>query len=331
MRWPTPTSPRVIALAAPIACAPRSRSRPADTALRHTVASMFADARHYRRCAGSIRHAPPSSAHRARCCSSEPRLRLALGDRAGARIGSLGFVEGCNRRLTRSLLLGDLLRERGDYRGARSMYVGRAARCHRRRAHRRRGRARTDSIAKSDRRSLHRSSATIQAGASRKTPPLTTSASRTPCSASAARCRLPQQHPNHVRRRMAGAVATHLGAERRRERLRRNGRRLAGSGLRSSTRPVRGRRRCRAASDGWYAGRRASSTVGLAVCLAGDRSSLATQPAYPSLFSVDALLPATVGLRSPSATPPLRLAAPIGRSMSVCDGSARKSATAIDA
>jgi tetratricopeptide (TPR) repeat protein len=94
---------------------------PADTALRHTVASMLADARHDAEARAQydtlLLQAPtgPLLLERA-------RLRLALGDRAGGE-SDLWASQKLQPSADAFLLLGDLLRERGDYRGARSMYA----------------------------------------------------------------------------------------------------------------------------------------------------------------------------------------------------------------
>lgn len=94
---------------------------PADTALRHALATMLADARNLpaaRAQYDTLLQLSPSAA----ILRERAQLRLSLGDRAGAESDLWESV-----RLQPSgeayLLLGDLYRERGDYRGARSMYV----------------------------------------------------------------------------------------------------------------------------------------------------------------------------------------------------------------
>ena len=94
---------------------------PADTALRHALAVMLADARNLAAARAQydtlIQLSPSAPLLRDRA-----QLRLSLGDRAGAETDLWESL-----RLQPSgeayLLLGDLYRERGDYRGARSMYV----------------------------------------------------------------------------------------------------------------------------------------------------------------------------------------------------------------
>jgi tetratricopeptide (TPR) repeat protein len=94
---------------------------PADTALRHALATMLVDARNLPAARAQydtlVQLSPSATLLRER-----GQLRLALGDRAG---GESDLWESV--RLAPSgdayLLLGDLYRERGDYRGARSMYV----------------------------------------------------------------------------------------------------------------------------------------------------------------------------------------------------------------
>lgn len=94
---------------------------PADTALRHALAVMLADARNLaasRAQYDTLIQLTPSAA----LLRERAQLRLSLGDRAGGESDLWASV-----RLQPSgevyLLLGDLYRERGDYDGARSMYV----------------------------------------------------------------------------------------------------------------------------------------------------------------------------------------------------------------
>lgn len=94
---------------------------PSDTGLRHTVASMFADARRYadaRAQYDTLLVLAPTGA----LLLERARLLLALGDRAGAE-ADLWASQKLQAPADAYLLLGDLLRERGDYRGARSMYA----------------------------------------------------------------------------------------------------------------------------------------------------------------------------------------------------------------
>lgn len=94
---------------------------PGDTALRHSLAVMLVDSRRYedaRAQYDTLIQQTPSGP----LLSERGRLRLSLGDRAGAEADLWASV-----KLQPSggayLLLGDLYRERGDYRGARSMYL----------------------------------------------------------------------------------------------------------------------------------------------------------------------------------------------------------------
>jgi Tfp pilus assembly protein PilF len=94
---------------------------PADTALRHALATMLADSRSLdaaRAQYDTLIQLSPSAA----LLRERAQLRLSSGDRAGAESDLWASV-----RLEPTgdayLLLGDLYRERGDYRGARSMYV----------------------------------------------------------------------------------------------------------------------------------------------------------------------------------------------------------------
>lgn len=93
---------------------------PADSALRHALAIMLADVRNF---AGAraqydtlIQLSPSAPLLRER-----GQLRLSFGDRAGAE-SDLWASVGLQPSGEAYLLLGDLYRERGDYRGARSMY-----------------------------------------------------------------------------------------------------------------------------------------------------------------------------------------------------------------
>ena len=94
---------------------------PADTVLRHELASMFVDARRYDDARAQydtlVLQAPSGPLFLERA-----RLRLALGDRAGA-TSDLWASVGMQPSARAYLLLGDLFRENGDYRGARAMYV----------------------------------------------------------------------------------------------------------------------------------------------------------------------------------------------------------------
>ena len=94
---------------------------PADTALRHTLATMLADAHRYADAKAQYDTLvlPASSGP---LLLERARIRLALGDRAGAE-SDLRASVGVQPSAGAYLLLGDLFRERGDYRGARSMYV----------------------------------------------------------------------------------------------------------------------------------------------------------------------------------------------------------------
>jgi tetratricopeptide (TPR) repeat protein len=94
---------------------------PADTALRHTLATMLVDGRRYddaRAQYDTLLLQSPTGP----LLLERARLRLALGDRAGAQ-SDLWQSVGLQPSAGAYLLLGDLFRERGDYRGARSMYV----------------------------------------------------------------------------------------------------------------------------------------------------------------------------------------------------------------
>jgi tetratricopeptide (TPR) repeat protein len=94
---------------------------PNDTALRHTIAGMFADARRYTEAKAqydTLLSAAPSGS----LFLERAQLRLASGDRAGAESDLWASVNAAPSSAA-YLLLGDLFRERGDYRAARSMYV----------------------------------------------------------------------------------------------------------------------------------------------------------------------------------------------------------------
>jgi len=94
---------------------------PSDTALRHAVATMLADARRQDDARAQydtlVLQAPTGGLFLERA-----RLRLTLGDRAGAE-SDLWASQKLQPTAGGYLLLGDLFRERGDYRGARSMYA----------------------------------------------------------------------------------------------------------------------------------------------------------------------------------------------------------------
>jgi tetratricopeptide (TPR) repeat protein len=94
---------------------------PGDTALRRTLATMLADAHRYddaRAQLDTLIGRSPSGS----LLLERARLRLALGDRAGAESDLRSSVQ-LQPTGAAYLLLGDLYRERGDYRGARSMYI----------------------------------------------------------------------------------------------------------------------------------------------------------------------------------------------------------------
>lgn len=94
---------------------------PGDTALRHTLATMFVDGHRYadaRAQYDTLVMQAPSAA----LLGERARLRLSLGDRTGAESDLWASVSMAPSGAA-YLLLGDLFRERGDYRGARSMYV----------------------------------------------------------------------------------------------------------------------------------------------------------------------------------------------------------------
>jgi hypothetical protein len=94
---------------------------PNDTALRHGVAGILADAHRYAEARAqydTLLMATPSGP----LFLERAQLRLASGDRAGAESDLWASVHAAPSS-SAYLLLGDLFRERGDYRGARSMYV----------------------------------------------------------------------------------------------------------------------------------------------------------------------------------------------------------------
>jgi tetratricopeptide (TPR) repeat protein len=94
---------------------------PSDTALRHAVAFMLVDARRYDEARAQydtlILQSPSGG-----LLLDRARLRLSSGDRIGAEADLWASVK-LQPSATGYLLLGDLYRERGDYHGARSMYV----------------------------------------------------------------------------------------------------------------------------------------------------------------------------------------------------------------
>jgi tetratricopeptide (TPR) repeat protein len=94
---------------------------PNDTATRHIIAGMFADAHRYDAAKAqydTLLLAGPSGP----LLLERAQLRLAMGDRAGAE-SDLWASVAAKPSTSAYILLGDLFRERGDYRGARSMYV----------------------------------------------------------------------------------------------------------------------------------------------------------------------------------------------------------------
>jgi tetratricopeptide (TPR) repeat protein len=94
---------------------------PLDTALRHSLAVMLVDARQLPEARAQYDTLIDQAVSGA-LLAERAQLRLSLGERGGAESDLWASV-----RLTPSsgafVLLGDLYRERGDYRGARSMYV----------------------------------------------------------------------------------------------------------------------------------------------------------------------------------------------------------------
>jgi tetratricopeptide (TPR) repeat protein len=94
---------------------------PTDTATRHVIAGMFADAHRYGEAKAqydTLLLAGPS----APLLLERAQVRLAAGDRASAE-SDLWASVAAKPSTAAYLLLGDLFRERGDYRGARSMYL----------------------------------------------------------------------------------------------------------------------------------------------------------------------------------------------------------------
>jgi predicted Zn-dependent protease len=94
---------------------------PNDTALRHTVAGMLVDAHRYADALAqydTLMAASPSSP----LLLERAQVELAAGDRRRAE-SDLQASVSARPSSAAYLLLGDLFRERGDYRGARSMYV----------------------------------------------------------------------------------------------------------------------------------------------------------------------------------------------------------------
>jgi tetratricopeptide (TPR) repeat protein len=94
---------------------------PNDTALRHTIAGMLVDAHRYAEARAqfdTLLDTGPSGP----VFLERAQVRLASGDRSGAESDLWASVS--TRPSTAAyLLLGDLYRERGDYHGARSMYL----------------------------------------------------------------------------------------------------------------------------------------------------------------------------------------------------------------
>ena len=94
---------------------------PNDSALRHTIAGMLADAHRYAEAVAQydtlIARSPSASLLRERA-----EVRSASGDRSGAE-SDLWASIAAQPSNAAYLMLGDLFRERGDYRGARSMYL----------------------------------------------------------------------------------------------------------------------------------------------------------------------------------------------------------------
>jgi Flp pilus assembly protein TadD len=94
---------------------------PADTSLRQTLATMLTDAHRYADARAQY-DTLISQKSTGALLLERARLRLSLGDRTGAESDLWSSVqEGPSGAAY--LLLGDLYRERGDYHGARSMYV----------------------------------------------------------------------------------------------------------------------------------------------------------------------------------------------------------------
>lgn len=94
---------------------------PNDTALRHAIAGMLMDAHRYadaRAQFDTLIESGPSGP----LFLERAQVRLASGDRAGAE-SDLWASVSTRPSSAAYLLLGDLYRERGDYHGARSMYL----------------------------------------------------------------------------------------------------------------------------------------------------------------------------------------------------------------
>lgn len=94
---------------------------PVDTALRHSLAVMFVDSRRYADARAQY-DTLIQQAQSGALLADRGRLRLSLGDRSGAESDLWASVK-LQPSGSAYLLLGDLYRERGDYRGARAMYV----------------------------------------------------------------------------------------------------------------------------------------------------------------------------------------------------------------
>lgn len=97
---------------------------PNDTATRHVAAALFADAHRYPEAKAQYDTLLLAGASGG-VLVERARVRLALGDRAGAE-SDLWAAVADRPSASAYLLLGDLFRERGDYRGARSMYLAAA-------------------------------------------------------------------------------------------------------------------------------------------------------------------------------------------------------------
>jgi tetratricopeptide (TPR) repeat protein len=94
---------------------------PADTALRHMLATMLVDSRRFADAEAQY-DTLLTQLVSAPLLIERAQLRLSLGDRAGAE-SDLWSAVGLQPSAIAYVLLGDLDRERGDYRGARSMYT----------------------------------------------------------------------------------------------------------------------------------------------------------------------------------------------------------------
>jgi tetratricopeptide (TPR) repeat protein len=97
---------------------------PNDTAMRHLIAGMLADGHHYAEAKAqydTLLVQDPSGP----LLLERAQVRLALGERSGAE-SDLWASARAQPSAAAYLLLGDLFRERGDYRGARSMYLAAA-------------------------------------------------------------------------------------------------------------------------------------------------------------------------------------------------------------